>query len=71
MVLYPDIQKKAQDEIDRFVGSSRLPDYSDMDSLPYTEAVVRELLRWNPVIPLGACGVGFGGLLSFQLNTMH
>ncbi|TCD67111.1 hypothetical protein EIP91_000574 [Steccherinum ochraceum] len=53
MVLYPDIQKKAQDEIDRVIGSSRLPDYSDMDSLPYIEAVVRELLRWNPVIPLG------------------
>ena len=53
MVLYPEVQKKARDEIDALIGTSRLPDFSDHESLPYIEAVVREMLRWNPVIPLG------------------
>lgn len=53
MVLYPDVQKKAQEEIDRVVGSSRLPDFSDYDSLPYIEAIVRETIRLHPVVPIG------------------
>ncbi|EIW84496.1 cytochrome P450 [Coniophora puteana RWD-64-598 SS2] len=52
MVLNPDIQKRAQEEIDQVVGDDRLPDYSDRPSLPYFEAVFRETLRWRPVVPL-------------------
>jgi len=52
MILYPDIQKRAQEEIENVVGVDRLPDFSDKPSLPYTEAVVRETLRWRPVVPL-------------------
>ncbi|EIW84435.1 cytochrome P450 [Coniophora puteana RWD-64-598 SS2] len=52
MVLYPDIQKRAQDEIESIVGSSRLPDFNDRSALPYIEAVFRETLRWRPVVPL-------------------
>ncbi|KAG8747883.1 hypothetical protein FRC10_010502 [Ceratobasidium sp. 414] len=43
----------AQDEIQRVVGTDRLPTYSDRDSLPYIEALYKEVLRWNPVTPLG------------------
>ncbi|KAG7090446.1 hypothetical protein E1B28_009563 [Marasmius oreades] len=53
MTLYIDVQKRAQDEIDRVVGTSRLPDFSDRDSLPFVNAVFSEVLRWNPVTPLG------------------
>ena len=53
MALHPEIQKKAQAEIDTVVGNDRLPSLSDRGSLPYTEAIVCELLRWNPVTPLG------------------
>ncbi|KAE8361460.1 cytochrome P450 [Aspergillus caelatus] len=53
MVLNPDVQKRAQEEIDRVVGTSRLPDLSDRDNLPYINAVVKEVLRWHPVTPLG------------------
>lgn len=49
----PDVQKKAQHEIDGVVGRDRLPTYDDWDSLPYTEAILREVLRWRPVLPLG------------------
>ncbi|KDQ52240.1 hypothetical protein JAAARDRAFT_40360 [Jaapia argillacea MUCL 33604] len=53
MVLYPEVQKKAQAEIDRVVGNDRLPTYSDRENLPYVEAIISEVLRWKPVAPLG------------------
>ena len=52
MTLYPDVQRKAQAEIDRVVGNLRFPDYSDQDELPYVQAVLKEVLRWHPVTPL-------------------
>ncbi|KAF8342440.1 cytochrome P450 [Amanita rubescens] len=52
MALYPAVQKRAQDEIDRVVGRERLPSYEDRASLPIVEALVREALRWRPVGPL-------------------
>ena len=53
MALYPEVQKKAQAEIDAVVGSNRLPDFHDRPSLPYINAVVKESTRWNLVTPLG------------------
>lgn len=53
MVLYPEVQVKAQAEIDRVLDTNRLPSFSDNFSLPYIEAIVKESLRWNPVVPLG------------------
>ncbi|GBE86826.1 cytochrome P450 [Sparassis crispa] len=49
MVLYPAVQRKAQEELDRIVGRDRLPEFSDEPSLPYVTAVIRELLRWRPL----------------------
>ncbi|KAG2141303.1 cytochrome P450 [Suillus clintonianus] len=51
MTLFPHVQKKAQAEIDKVVGTDRLPSFADRDSLPYTAAVVKEVLRWNVVAP--------------------
>ncbi|KAG2158981.1 cytochrome P450 [Suillus bovinus] len=53
MTLFPDVQKKAQAEIDAVVGPDRLPSFADQDSLPYIGALVKEALRWHPVIPAG------------------
>jgi hypothetical protein len=53
MTLHPDAQAKAQAEIDRVIGSDRLPTFEDRRSLPYVEAVFREVLRWRPITPLG------------------
>lgn len=52
MTLYPEIQKQAQDEIDRIIGSDRLPTFEDRAKLPYLECVIREIYRWNPASPL-------------------
>lgn len=53
MLANPDSQRKAQVEIDRVVKPGHLPDFSDEASLPYVTAVVKELLRWKLVVPLG------------------
>ncbi|PPQ81933.1 hypothetical protein CVT25_013781 [Psilocybe cyanescens] len=52
MVTNPEIQKKAQAELDRVVGLRRLPTLEDRGSLPYIEAIYREMLRMRPPVPL-------------------
>lgn len=53
MILYPEIQKKARQELDSLLSCDRLPEFSDRGSLPYIDAIVNESLRWHPVVPLG------------------
>ena len=53
MTLWPDIQARAQAELDAVVGHERLPTFADQDSLPYVSALVKECLRWRVVAPLG------------------
>ncbi|XP_050224724.1 cytochrome P450 78A5 [Mercurialis annua] len=52
MVLHPDVQAKAQSEIDAVVGSNRLVSDSDLPNLPYLHAIVKETLRVHPPGPL-------------------
>ncbi|KIP12644.1 hypothetical protein PHLGIDRAFT_61362 [Phlebiopsis gigantea 11061_1 CR5-6] len=52
MILYPEVQTRAHAELDSVLGSERLPDFSDRDSLPYINALCSEVLRWLPVTPL-------------------
>ncbi|KAJ6555567.1 cytochrome P450 monooxygenase [Mycena vulgaris] len=52
MIVYPEVQRKAQEELDAVIGKDRLPDFSDQSSLPYCNAIVKEVLRWNPPAPL-------------------
>ncbi|KAF8214253.1 cytochrome P450 [Mycena galopus ATCC 62051] len=54
MVANPDAQKKAQLEIDSVVGRGNLPDFNDEEGMPYVAALVKEVLRWKSVGPLGA-----------------
>lgn len=53
MSLFPDVQKRAQEELDSVVGGGRLPGFQDQKNLPYIEAIVKEVLRWHPVAPMG------------------
>ena len=52
MSIYPEVQQNAQKEIDRVVGSERLPNVKDRDKLPYIDALAKETLRWKPVVPM-------------------
>ncbi|KAJ7600399.1 cytochrome P450 [Mycena floridula] len=53
MLLHPECQRRCQEELDRVIGTDRLPEFEDRKSLPYLECVWQETLRWNPVVPLG------------------
>ncbi|RXW22172.1 hypothetical protein EST38_g3677 [Candolleomyces aberdarensis] len=50
---HPEVQTKAQTEIDSFVGPDRLPTMDDIKDLPYVRAIVKELNRWFTILPLG------------------
>ncbi|KAF2733286.1 cytochrome P450 [Polyplosphaeria fusca] len=54
MVLYPEVQRRAQAELDSIVGDNRYPNMEDMPSLPYIRACIKETLRWMPTGTLGA-----------------
>jgi hypothetical protein len=45
MLLFPEIQKKAQAHIDEVVGSDRMPQPEDFGSLPYVRQIMKETLR--------------------------
>ena len=53
MVVFPEVQKKAQEEIDRVVGPDRLPTMEDEMSLQYIRGCVKESMRWMPTDILG------------------
>ncbi|KAJ3492020.1 hypothetical protein NLI96_g264 [Meripilus lineatus] len=53
MVQHPHALEKAQNEIDRVVGSNRLPDFNDRESLPMVECVIKEAQRLYHTLPLG------------------
>jgi len=54
MITNPEAMKKAQEELDRVVGKGELPDFSHKDSLPYIDALVKEVLRWSPPLPFSS-----------------
>jgi len=53
MALFPEVQKKAQAQLDGVIGPNRLPDFDDIAKLPYIKAVAMETTRWMPVVPFG------------------
>ena len=52
MVLYPEIQRKVQKEIDEVVGRDREVRFQDKVNLPYTEAVINEVRRIATPFPM-------------------
>ncbi len=55
MVNHPEVQRRAQAELDEVVGRQRLPDFNDRPKLPFIQAIILESFRWRPVTPLGTC----------------
>ncbi|KAF9001513.1 cytochrome P450 [Cyathus striatus] len=52
MMLFPEVQKTAQQELDKVLGG-RLPDHNDIPSIPYMTALLWEILRWETPVPTG------------------
>ncbi|XP_058013182.1 cytochrome P450 2W1-like isoform X2 [Ahaetulla prasina] len=50
MMKYPEIQRKVQQEIQRVVGSERLPVYEDRKQMPFTNAMIHEVQRFASIV---------------------
>lgn len=53
LATHPEVQKKMQSEIDSVVPRDRPPSIQDREKLPYTEAVLLEVMRFSSLVPLG------------------
>lgn len=54
MMLHPDVQAPAQAEVDGLIArEQRLPEIRDRKSLPYLDAIMKEVLRWATPAPVG------------------
>lgn len=53
VLLRPEIQKMAQEELDTVTRRERLPTFEDRPKLPFVDAVCKEVMRWRPISPLG------------------
>ncbi|CAE7145026.1 unnamed protein product [Rhizoctonia solani] len=51
--LHPETAKLAREEIDVVVGRERVPELKDREKMPYMEALLQEVMRLCPVVPLG------------------
>ncbi|TCD66266.1 hypothetical protein EIP91_001595 [Steccherinum ochraceum] len=51
MAMFPGVQTKAQGEIAKVVDADRLPEYEDLEKIPYMKALVMETMRWMPPTP--------------------
>ena len=63
-MLHPEVQLKAQEQLDRVIGKDRLPEFDDIERCPLIRAIVMELFRWQPVLPLS----GFIEFVSLNLG---
>ncbi|EJT68638.1 cytochrome P450 [Gaeumannomyces tritici R3-111a-1] len=52
MALFPEWQKKAQEEIDRVCGDE-MPTLANFADLPTVRAILKETVRWRSGVPLG------------------
>lgn len=54
MCNYPEVQKHAAEEVDAFVkANQRVPVFSERDQLPYVVSMLKECMRFRPVVPFG------------------
>ena len=69
MTKWGDVLKKAQAEIDGVIGEDRSPVWSDYEKLPYTATIVKEAMRWRPVVPLAFPHAAAEGELPNPVST--
>lgn len=69
LAIYPEVEAKAHAEMDRVVGSNRLPSYEDRENLPYVDAICKEvgfnLVLLCALLILSVSDSCFAGSLSF------
>jgi len=50
---YPCCIPIAQKELDSVVGDGRMPNFEDLNKLPYIHAMIEETFRWRHILPTG------------------
>lgn len=53
MLAHPEVLQKVRAEVDRVVGSDRMPTFEDEPNLPYLVACIKETLRRRPPSIMG------------------
>ncbi|KAG9122080.1 hypothetical protein FRC07_001688 [Ceratobasidium sp. 392] len=48
----PESQRRARAEIDGFYDEDTLPKWKDERSLPFVRAIIKEVIRWRPPLPM-------------------
>ncbi|KAL6399474.1 uncharacterized protein AUP68_18022 [Ilyonectria robusta] len=71
MACFPEVQKKAQEEMDEVVGHNRPVSWDDIDNgrLPYLTALVKEVLRWRTVTVLA--GIPHANIKDVEYRGYH
>lgn len=71
MACFPEVQKKAQEEMDEVVGHNRSVSWVDIDNgrLPYLTALVKEVLRWRTVTVLA--GIPHANIKDVEYRGYH
>ncbi|GFZ01204.1 cytochrome P450, family 706, subfamily A, polypeptide 7 [Actinidia rufa] len=52
MMNKPEVMRKAQQELDTVIGNNNVVEESHIPKLPYLHAVMKEVLRLHPILPL-------------------
>ena len=71
MIKFPEVQKKAQAEIDGVVGADCSPRWEHYSQLPYIAMIVKETMRWRPVTPLAFPHCTSEGMPIFFCSVFH
>ena len=53
LLLRPDIKERARHELEEVIGTGKLPTFDDIGTVPYIDALIMELFRQYPIVPLG------------------
>ena len=69
MMLDPQLQERVYQEVHKVVGEDRLPNQDDISQMPLMNAVVKEILRWRPPVPMGMFVVFRGAYMGVLLNV--
>lgn len=52
MMIYPEVLQSGQEVLDATVGD-KVPEWEDLESLPYVRCIMKEVWRWRPPVALG------------------